>query len=76
MDRGAWGATVHRVAKSRTKLSDSAQRSYLVLLISAILFLFPLIQNSGCAVSFRNFIALTARSVFLCTGIVGTKRNR
>ena len=39
MGRGAWGATVHRVAKSRTKLSDSAQRSYLVLLISAILFL-------------------------------------
>ena len=22
MDRGAWGATVHRVAKSRTRLSD------------------------------------------------------
>ena len=25
MDRGAWWATVHRVAKSRTRLSDSAQ---------------------------------------------------
>ena len=22
MDRGAWGATVHRIAKSRTQLSD------------------------------------------------------
>ena len=39
MDRGAWGATVHGVAKSQTKLNDSAQRSYLVLLISTILFL-------------------------------------
>jgi len=27
MDRGAWLATVHRVAKSRTRLSDSAQHS-------------------------------------------------
>ena len=25
MDRGAWWATVHRVTKSRTKLSDVAQ---------------------------------------------------
>ena len=39
MDREAREATVHGVAKSRTKLSDSAQRSYLVLLISTILFL-------------------------------------
>ena len=39
MDREAWEATVHGVAKSRTKLSDSAQRSYLALLISTILFL-------------------------------------
>ena len=27
MDRGAWQATVHGVAKSRTRLSDSAQHS-------------------------------------------------
>ena len=27
MDRGAWWATVHGVAKSRTRLSDQAQQS-------------------------------------------------
>ena len=27
MDRGAWQAMVHRVTKSRTQLSDSAQHS-------------------------------------------------
>ena len=27
MDRGAWRATVHRVAKSQTQLSDEAQHS-------------------------------------------------
>ena len=27
MDRGAWGATVHGVAKSQTRLSNSAQRT-------------------------------------------------
>ena len=31
MDRGAWGAAVHGVAKSRTQLSDSAQHSTLTL---------------------------------------------
>ena len=28
MDRGAWRATVRRVAKSQTRLSDSAHRSF------------------------------------------------
>ena len=29
MDRGAWWATVHEVAKSQTRLSDSAQHCVL-----------------------------------------------
>ena len=28
-DRGAWGATVHGVAKSRARLSDQAQHMYI-----------------------------------------------
>ena len=31
MDRGAWRAAVHGVAKSRTRLSDSAQQSTVVI---------------------------------------------
>ena len=29
MDRGAWWATVHRVAKSRTRLSDSTLATFM-----------------------------------------------
>ena len=32
MDRGAWGATVHGVAKSRTQLSDFSSAQLLRLL--------------------------------------------
>ena len=31
MNRGAWQATVHRVAKSQTRLSDEAQPSIIYL---------------------------------------------
>ena len=31
MDRGAWWATVHRVAKSQTQLSDQAQHTALCI---------------------------------------------
>ena len=46
MDRGAWRATVHRVAKSRTRLSDftSLHRSYTASVTSS-LSLFVVLYN-------------------------------
>ena len=35
MDRGAWRATDHGIAKSRTRLSDSAQHSTVVFELAA-----------------------------------------
>ena len=42
MDRGAWRATVHRVAKSQTQLSDSAQHTqHLAAVMKLLLHAMP-----------------------------------
>ena len=42
MDRGAWWATVHGVAKSRTQLSDSAQHTqHLAAVMKLLLHAMP-----------------------------------
>ena len=46
MDGGAWWATIHGVAKSRTQLSDLISHKYMY--ISSLLSLSPLFPTHPC----------------------------
>ena len=55
MDRGAWWATVHRVAKSRTQLSDYAQTSHLKCTVQRFSVNLPSRTTTPLPYSFRTF---------------------
>ena len=56
MDRGAWRATVHGVAKSRTRLSDFTFTFTLVILDFSLLrdSLSPLLMQESCSSKWRE----------------------
>ena len=55
MDRGAWWATVHRVAKSRTRLSDYAQTSCFKCTVERFSGDLPSHTTTSLPYSFRTF---------------------
>ena len=55
MDRGAWRAPVHGVAKSQTQLSIHKTHTHLLQLLKyLVLFLVSLLFSISCALSFMH----------------------
>ena len=62
MDRGAWLATVHGVAKSQTRLSDFTFILQWVKLISLIKYF----VNNYSIINNKNILIFTGHSLKLC----------
>ena len=89
MDRGAWRATVHRVTKSQTRLSDLAHTVFFSLLPQPIMYsllmcsgkagvdeCYILAGAAGILFSFPATLALPPGSRWLCLHTKGNMRWR
>ena len=56
MDRGAWWATVHGVAKSRTRLSDDAHHSSVIIVILSSFQIIYLCDYKTLSINYKSSV--------------------
>ena len=70
MGRGAWWATVHRVTKSQTRLSDWAQYSSTITLYTCVHFLFPYLLTESNNFMVRSIFSIFVIKKYHCSPVV------